>query len=249
MALAGLAFDELLRGSTQRAVELAERASGLCAGGDPWIRAWVENVVGNALHEAGRRAESAAAHAASLQAFAELGDGFNAAILQLNLSESHTTAGEFDAARSAVLSVLSQAGRLENTLFATTARASLANIELCAGRPREAAAWLVEMLDTETIDPRGLAEGLLMVALTAAALGRPETAILAWYAGERVRAGRWLTSPSLRPLVERLLEPLRRQEAGFDSLPAGRSPVDVHDPLELARVLAQDLRLDAYSAI
>jgi hypothetical protein len=88
-----------------------------------------------------------------------------------------------------------------------------------------------------------------MVALTAAALGRPETAILAWYAGERVRAGRWLTSPSLRPLVERLLEPLRRQEAGFDSLPAGRSPVDVHDPLELARVLAQDLRLDAYSAI
>jgi predicted ATPase/class 3 adenylate cyclase len=249
MALAGLAFDELLRGSTQRAVELAERARGLCAGGDPWIRAWVDNVLGNVLHEAGRRVDSAVAHAAALQAFAELGDGFNSAILQLNLSESHTTAGEFDAARAATRSVLREADRLDNRLFASTARGSLANVELCDGRPREAAAWLVEMLGMETIDPRGLAEALLMVALAAAALGRPGTAIRAWSAGERVRAGRWLTSPSLRPLVDRQLEPLRSSEAGFDAIWAEAASVDTAELLELARSLAHELPIDAYSAI
>ena len=60
----------------------------------------------------------------------------------------------------------------------------------------------------------------------------------AWAAGERVRAGRWRPTPSLRPLADDVLEPLRGVLPRFDAVWAEGSGLTADEAFELARATA-----------
>jgi tetratricopeptide (TPR) repeat protein len=239
IALADLAFDATLAGEPDRALELAERAWLLTVDGDPWTHSWVENVRGGVLQDLGRDDESQAAYTQALSTLRELGDGFNVAIMELNLAEKANGAGDQGVARELATSALREGERLGTQLVVQYARTTLANVEVRARRYGEAAAWLRNSL-ADLPDPRGLAELLLVAAILAAATGRPDAAVRAWAAGERVRAGRWRPTPSLRPLADELLAPLRGELVGFDTAWAEGAAITPDEAFELARAIATD---------
>ena len=53
LAWAALAFETMIAGRFEPALELAERAARLTQHGDPWARSWVDNVLAMALQEVG----------------------------------------------------------------------------------------------------------------------------------------------------------------------------------------------------
>jgi predicted ATPase/class 3 adenylate cyclase len=243
IALAAIAFQLILAGDRNEAVELVRRASMLTADGDPWVHAWVENVRGSALCDAGLRDEGHRAHLRALEILEDLGDGFNAAILQLNLAETATATRDFETARKLLTATLRAMERLGAQEFVQIARTSLANVEVCAGRFEDAIPWLRISLDGDPPDPRGLAEVLLTTAIVAAAAGLEEAAVGAWAASERARGGRWRPTPSLVPVVDERLAPLRERLPGarFDELWERGSALASDAAYELARSTAAAL--------
>jgi hypothetical protein len=173
----------------------------------------------------------------ALEILEDLGDGFNAAILQLNLAETATATRDFETARKLLTATLRAMERLGAQEFVQIARTSLANVEVCAGRFEDAIPWLRISLDGDPPDPRGLAEVLLTTAIVAAAAGLEEAAVGAWAASERARGGRWRPTPSLVPVVDERLAPLRERlpRARFDELWERSSALASDAAYELAR--------------
>jgi predicted ATPase/class 3 adenylate cyclase len=243
LAWAALAFETMIAGRVDPALELAERAASLTVDGDPWASSWVENVRGMALLEVGRDAESTAALESALAILERLGDGYNAAILRLNLGENATAAGDYPAARVHLGAGLREAERLGARLLVGAARINLAQVELCSGCYGEAGRLLVAALRLDPPGPRDQMELLLTVAVAAAANGLSDAAIRCWAAGESAGAGRWLLTPTLRPTVAELLTPLRTtaDPRRFDELWAEGSTLEPEAALGLALATAEEL--------
>jgi tetratricopeptide (TPR) repeat protein len=220
LAWAALAFEAMIAGRFEPALEMAERAARLTQHGDPWARSWVENVLAMALQEVGRHRQSTAALESALGILERLGDGYNAAILRLNLAENATAAGDYLAAREHLAAALCEAERLGTRMLIGAARINRVQIELRAGSYADAAELLVAALRLDLPDQREQMELLLTAAVTAAARGLSDAAIRCWAAGERAGAGRWLPAPTLRPTVAELLAPLRTtvEPGRFDEL-------------------------------
>jgi predicted ATPase/class 3 adenylate cyclase len=248
LAWAALAFETMIAGRFEPALELAERAARLTLDGDPWARSWVENVLGMALQEVGRHRQSTAALESALGILERLGDGYNEAILRANLAENATAAGDYPAARAHLAAALREAERLGTRMLVGSARINLVQIEVRAGGYAEAAELLVAALRLDLPDQREQMELLLTAAVTAAAHGLSDDAIRCWAAGERAGAGRWLVTPTLRPTVAELLVPLRTtlEPGRFDELWAEGSSLEPDAALQLALATAEQLsRVDA----
>ncbi|HEU0336205.1 MAG TPA: adenylate/guanylate cyclase domain-containing protein [Gaiellaceae bacterium] len=243
LAWAALAFETMIAGRFEPALELAERAVRLTQHGDPWARSWVENVLAMALQEVGRHRQSTAALESALGILERLGDGYNAAILRLNLAENATAAGDYPAAREHLAAGLGEAERLGTRMLVGAARVNRVQIELRAGSYADAAELLVAALRLDLPDQREQMELLLTAAVTSAAHGQSDAAIRCWAAAERAGAGRWLAAPTVRPTVEELLAPLRTtvEPGRFDELWAEGASLEPDAALQTALAIAEEL--------